>query len=104
MVRVSSPRSNFASVKAAAFHARMALTAGWSGMPSSTGPFPMSGIGWLMLKVRLVLAPVEDAFAHDVIKADGDEAEVDNHLPEAEELRTAGELRKLAVDHGPGHH
>ncbi len=36
-------------------------------------------------EIRFVLAPVQDAFAHDVVEADGDKAEVDEHLPEAEE-------------------
>ena len=36
-------------------------------------------------KARLVVRPVEDALLPDVEETDGDEADVDQHLPEAEE-------------------
>jgi hypothetical protein len=49
------------------------------------------------------VAPVQDPFAHDVVESDGHKAEVDEHLPKAEEA-VAGDVRKLAVDDGPGHH
>ncbi len=49
------------------------------------------------------MAPVQDSFAHDVVEADGDEAEVDEHLPKAEEAG-AGDVWELAIDDGPGHH
>ena len=37
------------------------------------------------LEICLVVGPVEDALLPDVEEADGDEAEVDEHLPEAED-------------------
>src|ERR1039458_5363510 len=56
-----------------------------------------------VLQIRFVAAPVQDAFTCYVIEADSHEAEVDQHLPEAEEPG-AGDVRELAVDDGPGHH
>ena len=47
--------------------------------------------------------PVEDAFLPDVEEADGDEAEVDEHLPEAEQAR-AGDGGQTAEDDRPGQH
>jgi hypothetical protein len=58
---------------------------------------------WHGSKIRSVVTPVQDAFAHDVVEADGDEAEVDEHFPKAEEAR-AGDVWELAIDDGPGHH
>src|SRR5580704_7403652 len=57
-----------------------------------------------MLKVRPVLAPVQDAFAHNVVETDGDKAEIDQHLTEAEEARAARERGQAAIDHRPRHH
>src|ERR1700757_5058057 len=53
------------------------------------------------LEVRFVVGPVEDALLGDVEEADGDEGEVDEPLPEAEEAR-AGDGGETAVDDGPG--
>jgi hypothetical protein len=48
------------------------------------------------LKIALVVGPVQDALLPDVEEADGDEAEIDEHLPEAEESRAGDgwELRR----------
>src|ERR1039458_2454931 len=88
MVSVNSFRSNLASVNASGFQARMALTAGCSGIPSSTAALPMNVFTPPILKVRLVLAPVQDAFAHNVIEPDGYKPQIDQHLPESEECGT----------------
>jgi len=56
-----------------------------------------------MSEIRLVTAPVQDAFTNDVIQTDGDKAEINEHFPEAKEAG-AGNFRQLAVDDGPGHH
>src|SRR5271157_4851912 len=103
MVSVSSPRSSFASSRAADFQARIALTAGCSPSPSSTAALPMSVLVSAISEVRLVLAPVQDALAHNVVEPHGNKAQVNHHLPEAEEP-LAGEAGQFAVDHRPGHH
>src|SRR6185437_17181383 len=55
------------------------------------------------LEVSLVFGPVQDALLPYIEKADGNEAEVHEHLPEAEEAR-AGERGQAAEDDGPGKH
>src|SRR5208337_3243735 len=58
----------------------------------------------VLSEIRFVLTPVQDALAHDVVKTDGHEAQVNKHLPEPEEAGAAGERGQAAVDDGPGHH
>src|SRR5580704_7977923 len=93
----------------------MALRAGWSGSFSRTAVFPdkvgpeKTGLledGFCvsaMLEVRLIHAPVKDAFAHDIVQAHGHKTEVNDHLPEAEQAMT-GDGRELAIDDRPRHH
>src|ERR1700684_3157091 len=57
----------------------------------------------LRLEVSLVGGPVEDAFFPDVEDTEHDESEGNEHFPESEEARS-GDMRQLAVDHGPGKH
>src|ERR1700733_4405589 len=64
----------------------------------------MSVLVSAILKIRLVLAPVEDALANDVIETNGHKAEVNQHLPEPEQARDAGKRGQLAIDHRPRHH
>src|ERR1017187_8504352 len=104
MVRVSSPRAKRASVSASGLEARRALMAGCSGRPSNTAALLSRSLaGVAILEVPPILTPVEDALAHDVIEADGDKVQVNDHLPKAKEALTC-DLRKFAVDDGPGHH
>src|ERR1035441_7004494 len=105
MVRVNSLKSNLASVSASGFQARMAFSAGCSGSPPRTAPLS-TNVGLRaspMSEIRLVLAPVKDTFAHDVVEAHRHKAQVDKHLPETEQAGT-GDLRQFAVDDRPGHH
>src|ERR1035437_4488865 len=78
---------------------------GCSGSPPMTAPLS-ANVGLrasLMSEIRLVLDPVKDTFANDVVEAHRHKAQVDKHLPETEPAGT-GDLRQLAVDDRPGHH
>src|SRR6202035_4632538 len=55
------------------------------------------------LEVSLVVCPVKDALLPDIKEADGDEAEVDQHLVEAEHAR-AGDGGQAAEDDRPRKH
>src|SRR5579862_386457 len=105
MASVSSLRSYRASSSAVGSQARIAFSARCCGSPSRTEALS-ANVGLCasaISEVRLIPAPVQDAFSYDVVKPDPDEPEVDQHFPESEKSRT-GDLRQSAVDDGPRHH
>src|SRR5579859_2484337 len=104
-VSANSFLSNRASFNASGFQARIAFRAGCSGSPSRTEALS-ANVGLVasaILKIRLILAPVQDAFANDIVESDRHKSQVDHHLPEPKQTRT-GDSIEFPVDHCPRHH